>query len=182
MFRLELAPDAWLRPLQVRHATEVFALVEANRAHLRQWLPWVDATQSEVDVRGYLLETQALAARDESLTCGLWTPAGLVGVIGYHRIYWPHRRTALGYWLAEGAQGCGLMTRAARALTDHAFAELRLHRVEIAAAVENRRSRAIPERLGFTLEGYRRECEWLYDHFVDHALYGVLAREWRGGT
>ncbi|HVJ50737.1 hypothetical protein [Desulfitobacterium sp.] len=36
----------------------------------------------------------------------------------------------------------------------------------------------IPERLGFVKEAMIREAEWLYDHFVDHAVYGVLAREW----
>jgi ribosomal-protein-serine acetyltransferase len=36
----------------------------------------------------------------------------------------------------------------------------------------------IPERLGATLEGIIREAAWLYDHFVDHRVYGILAGEW----
>ena len=66
------------------------------------------------------------------------------------------------------------MTRSCRALIDHAFSTLGLHRVVIRCAVENHRSRAIPERLGFTLEGIERESQWLYDHFVDLAIYALL--------
>jgi len=70
------------------------------------------------------------------------------------------------------------MTASCRACISHAFTELKLNRVEIRCAVENRKSRAIPERLGFRFEGTLREAQWLYDHFVEHALYGMLAREW----
>jgi ribosomal-protein-serine acetyltransferase len=52
------------------------------------------------------------------------------------------------------------------------------NRVVIACASKNQRSRAIPERLGFTHEGVAREAEWLYDRFVDSEIYALLNREW----
>ena len=58
------------------------------------------------------------------------------------------------------------------------FGTLKLNKIEIEAAVENYKSRAIPERLGFIHEGTIRDGEWLYDHFVDWALYGMRAAEW----
>jgi ribosomal-protein-serine acetyltransferase len=45
-------------------------------------------------------------------------------------------------------------------------------------ATENEKSCAVPERLGFRREGIERQAEWLYDHFVDHAVYSALASEW----
>jgi len=63
-------------------------------------------------------------------------------------------------------------------LTDYAFKELNLNKVEIRAALENKKSRGIPERLNFVNEGCNRQAEWLYDHYVDHVIYGMLAEEW----
>ncbi len=73
------------------------------------------------------------------------------------------------------------MTRACKAIIDHTFKDLGLHRVEIRCAAENFKSQAIPERLGFAREGVIRQAEWLYDHFEDHVVYGLLAPEWPGG-
>jgi len=44
----------------------------------------------------------------------------IAGLIGYHRIDWPNRKTSLSYWLAEAYQGRGLMTASCRVLIDHA--------------------------------------------------------------
>jgi hypothetical protein len=65
------------------------------------------------------------------------------------------------------------------ALVDHAFGVWKLNRVEIRAGVENKRSRAIPERLGFTQEGVLRQAERVGDRFVDHVMYSILADEWK---
>jgi ribosomal-protein-serine acetyltransferase len=46
-------------------------------------------------------------------------------------------------------------------------------------AVENKKSRKIPERLGFREEGTIRQAEWLHEHFIDLVIYGMLASEWR---
>jgi ribosomal-protein-serine acetyltransferase len=70
------------------------------------------------------------------------------------------------------------MTEACRIFTDHAFGTWKLNRVQIRCAVANRRSRAIPERLGFRSEGTIREAEWLYGRVVDHVVYAMLASEW----
>jgi len=70
------------------------------------------------------------------------------------------------------------MRKACRSLVEYAFDEWHLNRVEIRCAVGNTKSRAIPERLGFKSEGILREAEWLYDHYVDHIIYGMLARDW----
>ncbi|WP_157057779.1 GNAT family N-acetyltransferase [Calditerricola satsumensis] len=48
------------------------------------------------------------------------------------------------------------------------------------AAVTNFRSRAVPERLGFRLEGVLRGVERFADgSYRDHAVYAMLAEEWR---
>jgi ribosomal-protein-serine acetyltransferase len=99
-------------------------------------------------------------------------------VIGYHTVDWSNRSTRIGYWLDEGHQGGGTMTAAVRLLVDHALTVWRLNRVEIRAAMENRRSRAIPERLGFREEGVHRQAEQVGGRYLDSVAYSMLAADW----
>ena len=64
-------------------------------------------------------------------------------------------------------------------MQDHAFGNLGLNRVVMRVDVGNIRSRAIPERLGFTQEGVTRQSDWLYTRFRDMVLYSILAGEWK---
>jgi ribosomal-protein-serine acetyltransferase len=177
MFSYSLGDDAELRLLEELHAYALYQLTDTNRAYLRQWLPWVDETNSVDDTRRFIRIATQQFASNQGYECGLWWHGELVGTIGNHRIDWRNGATSIGYWIGEGYQGHGLMTRACRALVAHAFDTLRLQRVEIRVATGNRRSRAIPERLGFREEGILRQVEWLYDHYVDHVVYGRLASD-----
>lgn len=118
-------------------------------------------------------------AEGNGFEAGIWHEGHLAGVVGYHGIDRQDRATSLGYWLGEEFQGHGLVIRACQAMTDHAFGELGLNRITVSCVTGNRRSRAVPERLDFEQEGVLREAEWLYDRFVDHALYAGLASRWR---
>ena len=180
MLIARIGDDAELRLLEERHADSLFALIDGSRDHLRRWLPWVDGNQSAGDARAFIQGALRQFAANDGYQAGIWAGGELAGVVGHHKIDWGSRATSLGYWLGAGFQGRGLMTGAVRAMVDRAFAELRLNRVEIHCAVENRASRGIPARLGFREEGRLRQAEWLYDHFVDHVVYAVLAAEWPG--
>jgi ribosomal-protein-serine acetyltransferase len=76
-------------------------------------------------------------------------------------------------------QGRGIVTRACRGLITYAFTQLELNRVEIHSVTANVRSRAVAKRLGFTQEGIRRQDQRLHGRFVDIAIYGLLASEWK---
>jgi ribosomal-protein-serine acetyltransferase len=177
--RLSLRIDArrLLRSLNEADAEELHALVEANREHLIPWMPWA-AAQTLQGTSAFVASSVRQAADRQGLQLAIVEDDGIVGVIGFHRVDWENRSTSIGYWIAESAQGRGTVTRAVRALVDHAFAAWELHRVEIRAGTGNLRSRAIPSRLGFREEGVLREAERVGERYIDHVLYAVLAREW----
>lgn len=178
MFRFKVDQDLELRLLDERCTEELFTLTDQNRHFLRPWLPWVDWTTTPADTRSFIQSGLHQFTNNNGMQAGIWLRGELAGTIGFHYWNWPHRKTEIGYWLGEAYQGQGAMTRACRAMVDYAFGELRLNRVEIRCATGNVRSRAIPERLGFTSEGILRQVEWLDDHFVNHVVYGMLASEW----
>jgi ribosomal-protein-serine acetyltransferase len=178
MFHFALAPELELRLLEDSDAEELYALVEANRGHLAPWLPWA-AAQTLADTRAFLALTRRQLAENNGFQCAIVESGRIVGTIGFHRVDWVNRATSLGYWLAEDAQGKGTMTMAARALVDWAFQGWGLHRVEIRAAVQNARSRAVITRLGFREEGLLRQVERVGGgRYLDHVVYSVLDSEW----
>ncbi len=178
--RLPLSGSAHLRLLDESDARELHALIEANRAYLASWLPWA-AGQSAADTVDFIHKTRLQLTENDGFQTAIVCEERIAGVIGYLGVDWSNRSTGIGYWLAEEQQGRGTMTRAVRALTDHALSAWELNRVEIRAAVENRRSRAVPERLGFRHEGTLQEAERLGDRCLDCALYAMLAADWQGG-
>jgi ribosomal-protein-serine acetyltransferase len=84
----------------------------------------------------------------------------------------------IGYWIVK--EGTRARHGRCRALIDHAFRELGVHRVVIHAASANLRGQRIPERLGFTREGILREAGKGRHGYHDLVVYGLLDREWAG--
>jgi len=170
-----------LRLLEDADAGELYALIEANRAHLARWMQWApDETPDRT--RHFIRQTREQHAAGNGFQGAVLDAGRIVGVAGMHRIDWANRGVELGYWLAEDAQGAGIMTTAVEALLEHAFDDLLLNRVQICAAVQNARSRALIERLGFTLEGVARQHYRIGDGYHDDAVYAMLASERRAGA
>ncbi len=166
-----------LRLLDESDAEELYAVIEANRLHLARWMPWAPGQTLDATL-AFIRRSARQLADNQGFQVAMIEDGAIVGVLGYHRLDWGNLATSLGYWIAETAQGRGTVTLAVTALVDHAFAHWNLNRVEIRAGVENTRSRAIPERLGFTLEGVQRQAERVGERFVDHAVYAMLAAAW----
>lgn len=171
---LDLGEGVEIRILEPGDAEEVFAAVDADRARLREWMPWVDGSASPRDTRAFIERDRAADGLD---ALGVFVDGAYVGGIGI-RVDALHGDAEIGYWIGSAWEGRGLVTRACRALIAHAFG-LGLHRITIRAAPDNLRSRAIPERLGFRREGVMREAGRSDGRgFVDLVVYGLLDREW----
>lgn len=175
--RITVDDEVELRLVMEGDEEEIFRATEAHRAYLREWLPWVDSTRGVEDTRAFVLRSLEQARLSDGFQTRILYRGAFVGMIGYLYHDWTNLRTEIGYWLSQDRQGRGIMTRAAKALVDFAFDNLGLNRVEIRAATDNRRSRAIPERLGFVQEGILREAAWLNDRFIDLVIYAQLRNE-----
>jgi ribosomal-protein-serine acetyltransferase len=180
MFRAALRPGLDLRLLEDRHTDVLFALINSERDRLREWLPWVDATETVDDTRAFIRRSLEQFAADEGFAAGIWNNNALAGVIGTHKINWADRKVEIGYWLAREFEGQGIVTEACRAVVTHLFREMDLNRIAILCATGNTKSCAIPPRLGFRLEGTLREYESCSGAYLDLNVYAMLKREWAG--
>jgi ribosomal-protein-serine acetyltransferase len=166
-----------LRVLEQADVDELYTLLEANRDHLAEWLPWARG-QTREGMLQFIGSARGQVAANDGFHAAILDGERIVGVIGFHGIDWQHRSTSIGYWLAQDAQGRGTMTDAVRAMVSVALTDWHLNRVEIRASVENQRSRALIERVGFTYEGVARKAFRLADGYHDDAVYSMLAAEW----
>ncbi|MBO9130387.1 GNAT family protein [Bacillus sp. 165] len=180
MFLLRIDDEISLQLLEANDAVELFTMIDENREYLREWLPWVDDMKTASDYDLILPMWLQQFAENNGFNAAIRYNGRFVGMIGLHGINRKLKQTSIGYYLIEQVQGKGIMTRCVKALIDYAFNRWDLNRIEIRCGKENKKSRAIPKRLGFTQEGIIRDGEWLYDHFHDIVIYSVLKREWKG--
>ncbi|WP_312472367.1 GNAT family protein [Neobacillus sp.] len=180
MFTLKVDHDIELQLLERHHAFNLFQLVEENRDHLREWMPWVDSMNSLYQFESIIPVWLTQFAENSALNVGILYKGDLVGSIGLNQMDWYNSTTSIGYYLAKKAEGHGVITRSVQALLNYCFFQLGLNRVEIRCGVKNKKSQAIPERLGFVKEGIIRDGEQLNGRFHNLIVYSMLAREWKG--
>jgi ribosomal-protein-serine acetyltransferase len=173
-----------LRELHDADADELHALIESNRARLARWIQWAHE-QTLQDTRAFIGRARAMEQDGSGhsraiVRSGSNSGSGsghLAGVVGI-TVDRANRSAAIGYWLDEDSGGKGVMTAGVAAVVEDGFYRYRLVRVEIRADVRNRASRAIPERLGFQLEGVMRQSYHVAgERFSDDAVYSLLASD-----
>ncbi len=179
MFLYRIDEELSLKLSELKDAERVFELTNQSRECLREWLPWLDSTTKLDDTKEYIKMSLKGFAENKMMNTVIIFKGQIVGVASYNIINHSNKTVQIGYWLGEEYQGNGIMTKVVKALTEYALNYLKLNKVEIRVAVDNKKSRRIPERLGFVNEGCIRQSEWLYDHYVDHVVYGMLAQDWK---
>ena len=156
------------------HSQPIFDIVDKNRIHLRQWLPFVDRMQTVEFAENFVKGTIQRNKDGNEFAFVIIENDKVIGRIGVYKIDGQNKIGEIGYWLAENLQGKGIITKSCKALIDFCFSDLQLNRIEIKCGTENFKSKTIPEKLNFTREGVIREGELLYDKFIDLNLYSLL--------
>jgi RimJ/RimL family protein N-acetyltransferase len=136
----------------------MYEAINASIEELKPWLPFAQMEQTEEDVEVNIREAHLKFLKREDLRLLVFhkDTGELVASSGLHRIDWDIPKFEIGYWIDSRHSGKGYMTEAVQGITDFAVNELKARRVEIRCDTRNSKSAAIPERLGFTLEGILR--------------------------
>lgn len=179
MFTYQLDEKTSLKILGFEDAEALHQLTEANRAHLRRWLPWVDHSKTKEDTEGFIKMTLEQLPARRGIQAGVWYDGNIAGVVGHNQVNSSHRQCGIGYWLGEAYEGKGLMTKACMALFDYSFNIMNLNRIEIRCGEGNHKSRKIPERLGCKNEGTLRQAELLPSGFHDIVVYSMIKADWQ---
>jgi RimJ/RimL family protein N-acetyltransferase len=147
-----------LRAPRSGDGVDVNAAIQESFEQLHQWMEWARHIPSLAETETHAREAAARFRAREDLALWLFRKSdGLfVGGSGLHSIDWSVPRFEIGYWMRTSLTGQGYMTEAVTAITRFAFDKLHAARIEIRCDALNRRSAAVAERAGFTLEARLR--------------------------
>ncbi|MBN4080562.1 GNAT family N-acetyltransferase [Beggiatoa alba] len=177
MFLRQIDTDIKLSLTIVQYADELFSLIDNNRNFLKTWLSWVDEIQKPGDTKNFIQLQLSKLHESEALHQTIFYKGKIAGVLSYNKIDREKGIGYIGYWLGKEYNGKGIMTLAVRDLIKLGFDHLPIQKVDIRCAVENSKSRAIAERLGFKNKGIIRRAEKVDGKYHDHVVYGLLQDE-----
>jgi ribosomal-protein-serine acetyltransferase len=179
MFSHEIDKNLKLSLPELWRAEEITSVVRSNLRHLQPWMPWAVDDYSIDSAKEWIQRTLSDFAEDGRFNAIILIDERPVGAIGFHNLNTAHGSAEIGYWIDKAHEGKGIVTRCCKVLIDYLFGVRGLNRIQINCNVENKRSRAVPERLGFILEGVHRQVEYVNGRFGDWAVYAMLKDEWK---
>lgn len=177
-FSILISNELILRTLNLSDAQVIFDTIDSQREYLGQWLPWVKNTKQISDTENFIKSIYSVPLEKQELVFAILYQEKFIGIIGYKDTDEINMKTEIGYWLSEKYQKKGIMTHCVKILTDYAFEELSLNRVQIKCATGNMSSKRIAQKLNFTFEGIERGGELsLSGEFFDLEVYSILKKD-----
>lgn len=157
-----ITPRLILRSPQIGDGVKVNEAVLESFNELHEFMDWAEEKPTIDDSEEYVRLSVAnwILKKNEEPYLPLYifdkVTKQFIGATGYHNFNWSIPCVETGYWIRKSCSGKGYMTEAINALTQYAFNQLGVKRLAITCDVDNIRSKKIPERLGYTLEGRLR--------------------------
>jgi len=155
--------------------TAVNAAITASLEEMKPWLGFALDEPSVEDTEVNTRQAYAKFMTRENLRYLIYLKdtEEFVGSTGFHNINWDIPRVEIGYWIDTRFSGKGYMQEAVQKLTHFALDDLGCRRVEIQCESENYRSRAIPEKLGYNLDGILKNDDLSVDgkHLTHTCIY-----------
>jgi RimJ/RimL family protein N-acetyltransferase len=175
--------DIALRPWRLDDAAAMRAAIDGDEA-IAFWLEQIPQPYDEADARAYLELVVAGWADGSSASFAIVDArtGELLGSLGI-RVEEPEQGNAeVGYWVARGARGRGVASRALRLAARWALREAGLERIQLRAAEHNEPSQRVAEKAGFHREGIQRSARFnpRQGRRVDWVVYSLIPSDLTG--
>jgi len=157
------------------------ALRKRSAKRLRQWEPRPPKGVDRSDAGWFArLVAYRRSIRSRKLLVCLRADGAIIGGASLNEIVRGAMQGGFaGWWIGDPYEGQGYMHEALGLLLEHAFLDLRLHRVEANIRPENVRSKRLAESVGMRREGYSPKYLQIAGDWCDHERWAVLADEWQ---
>jgi len=182
MLSFAVSEHLMLRTYTPNDATELFTIINRNRAHLRPWLDWVDATTKEEHSLAFINDSLRQLHHQEGMALGIFLEGKLIGALGMS--HWNHtlKKAQIGYWIGKEHEGSGVLSTCLKQFICFLFEKLELNKIEIWFVVTNKRSAVVAQRFGAKIEGILRSSQLVNGNLEDVVIAGILKREWTSNS
>lgn len=124
-----------------------------------------------------IFQFNELAKQGQEYHYAIWSNQSnqLVGVVDLFQVYrGPLQRAMIGYSVSQAENGKGYATEACRLLSEYAFTNLMLHRLEAAVLPSNQASIRVLEKAGFIKEGTAKKSVRIHGTWEDHYIFACI--------
>jgi ribosomal-protein-serine acetyltransferase len=153
-------PRILIKPLMVEVAIPYSKAVEESYGELKKWIPWARPAEppSLEEITKRASEAYEKFQKSEAFTFTITDKSSgeIVGGLNLFNCDWLVPHFEIGYWIRTSHYGKGYGYEGALALAKLAFEYMGARRVQLRCDPKNIKSCAIPERLGFDIEGTLR--------------------------
>ncbi|KQL35408.1 acetyltransferase [Bacillus sp. FJAT-25509] len=177
---LEIETDRLIlrAPLQAGEGKVVNQAITDSISELNQWLTLYQSIPTVEETEIILRNAHIDFLKRESFRYLIYRKEtnDFIGTASLHAINWKISKCEIGYWINTQFSGNGYMTEAVSELINLGFQLLKFRRIAILCESNNTKSRSIPEKLGFELEGILRNEDLSADgkKLVDTCIYAKV--------
>lgn len=176
--KIKVNEDLHIEIINLKHSNELYNLIIENKSFLSEWLPWVEHTETIDDTINFINNSISGYKAITSIQYIIYYKNNISGILGINDIKIRNRSVSIGYWLGEKFQGKGIVYLTLNKLIPVLFEKQCVERIEIRVNKNNIKSRNIPEKIGFKLEGVLRNAEIRFGRLEDVFLYGLIQSDY----
>jgi len=171
-----------IRDLEDKDETSILRIL--NNLNVSKNLQIIPHPYTEKDAKSWIFYSKEKSKdkkrKSYSFVIELKENKELIGSVGIEKIDFFAEKAIIGYWLDEKYWNKGIMTEALSKIIDFAFHELKLNRLDLSTFVENLASNKLAKKMGFTLEGIRKQYhkDKATGTLHDVNIYGLLKKDY----
>lgn len=171
--------DIELKLLTLEDTEALLDYYVRNKEHLRAFEPSRDSSFYTLETqKGLISESYRQFLSGTTVDMGIFKDNKLIGKVKISNIVGGiFKNGIIGYSIDKEEQGRGYMKKAVKMALEYAFKELRLHRIEASALVENMRSRNVLKACGFKELGLNEDYLFIDGKWRDHVTYYITSNQ-----
>lgn len=172
-----ISTELSLKAASTDFSSSLYQRIEQERDHLEPWMEWPQRIDTPKRCERYLREMELINGVGQQFFSFIFFREQLAGSIALARIDTQNRVAELGFWKSKSLLPKVQMEKALQTFIAACWQNSPLHRLEIQTPATNFPAKALSEKLGFELEGSKRDALFINEEFVHLEIYGLLRGE-----